>query len=172
MLLNGLIELRNVNPQIVLSSFDSLRAAVTCALQSSAATPQFSSLYYEPPQTLLPAPPVLQTINCSSLNGSFPTATTAAPLPGGRAAVWYTFPNTSQIMSMNLVEFNTLMTYSPYIQAYKQIVGSTGIIAAGPAELLHLPGPVPYLPIVNVSESLGVSLAAFAFLMLILIATA
>ena len=167
MLLDGLIEFRNANPQIVLSTFDAFRAAVTCTLQSSAATPQFTSVYYEPPQTLLPAPPVLQTLNCSYFNDSFtsPPSSPPPPMQGARTIAWYKFPNTSEIMAMNLIQFNTRMASSPYIQAYKQIVGSTGIIAAGPAELLHLPGPVHYLPMVNVSESLGVSLAAFALLL-------
>ena len=137
-MLIGSVELRHVHPQVFLSTLHLLRTALTCTLFWARATPLLTSVYYDPPHIVLDAPAVIRTYNCSDLN-----TTIAAAAGDARVAAWYTFENTTEIMSMNLIQFNTMVAFSPYIQDYKRIVGSSVLFAAGPAELLHLPGPVP-----------------------------
>lgn len=138
MQLLGSVELRNVNPQTFLSTIDLLRTALTCTFLFTNANPRLKSLYYDPPQTLLVAPPNNSSMNCTELQN-------VESGIGGNAqvAAWYAFENRTEIMAMNLLQFNTMVAQSPYMLEYKRILGTSVLFAAGPIELLHLPGPVP-----------------------------
>lgn len=62
--------------------------------------------------------------------------------------VQYNIIDPSQtILNMGLIEFNTLMAKSPHIINYSRLIGASDyIVAAGPAELLHLPTSKPRPP--------------------------
>lgn len=151
MLLLGSVELRNVNPQVFLSTLDLLRTTLTCTFLWAHVNPELTSVYYYPPQTLLPAPaPLNSTLNCTELN-----ATQSGIRGDAQVAAWYTFENSTDIMNMNIIQFNTMVSHSPFMLDYKRILGTSVLFAAGPVELLHLPGPiqVPVLPTNSCSDS-------------------
>lgn len=98
----------------------------------------------------------------------------SVPTPDSSVCVFYTIHEpTLQILEMDLIQFNTLMAKSSYTLNYSKLVGGSNyILAAGPAELLHLPTYRPYTPLQSSSSQQPLIIDIFKYIIIYIFMTA
>ena len=122
-------------PSLLLNTTSLLQANIALTLAVPNTTIQIANMYYSIYRNMYyPLTP------SSSIINQYP--------PNITINVRYNIIDPPQtILNMGLIEFNTLMAKSPHIINYSRLIGASDyILAAGPAELLHLPTSKPRPP--------------------------
>ena len=122
-------------PSLLLNTTSTLQTSIALTLAVPNNTIQISTMYYSIYRNMYyPLTP------SSSIINQYP--------PNITINVQYNIIDPPQtILNMGLIEFNTLMAKSPYVINYSRLIGASDyVLAAGPAELLHLPTSKPRPP--------------------------
>lgn len=125
------LEFQHPNPKLLLNTTSLLQTNIALTLAVPNTTIQLTNMYY------------------STYKNMYYPLTPAAPYSTNITInVQYNIIDPPQtILNMDLIEFNTLMAKSQHIINYSRLIGASDyVLAAGPAELLHLPSTKPYPP--------------------------
>ena len=122
-------------PSLLLNTTSTLQSSIALTLAVPNNTIQISTMYYSIYRNMY-----YPLIPSSSIINQYP--------PNITINVQYNIIDPPQtILNMGLIEFNTLMAKSQHVINYSRLIGASDyVLAAGPAELLHIPTSKPRPP--------------------------